>query len=218
MWVSGKSLICRGQEGGRCGKEQHARARPPDSGARGGARGGGPVCAQMHDRKKGCGRGRASARSLAGRAYHVMASVAAPLTFSPAEKRMSSRAAASAVAGSSRASDNGTAMAAREAPRLATTALRLPTTPPPDALARVPGRAGARAVRALYATPGAHPPPSCLSASPRARAPPSLPRARAAPAPITAAPGAWGTAPFSRVRFALRSRKSNNQKYRDPKK
>lgn len=124
----------------------------------------------MHDRKKGCGRGRVSARSLAGRAYHVMASVAAPLTFSPAEKRMSSRAAASAVAGSSRASDNGTAMAAREAPRLPTTALRLPTNPPPDALARVPGRAGARAVRALYATSGAHPP---------ARAPAPLPPAGA---------------------------------------
>lgn len=190
MWVSGKALIWRGQEGGRCGKEQHARARPPDSGARGGARGGGPVCAQMHDRKKGCGRGRVPARSLAGRAYHVMASVAAPLTFSPAEKRMSSRAAASAVAGSSRASDNGTAMAAREAPRLPTTALRLPTTPPPDALARVPGRAGARAVRALYATPGAHPP---------ARAPAPLPPAGARRArPHHGSAGRSGNPPRSR--------------------
>ena len=216
MWVSGKALIWRGQEGGRCGKEQHARARPPDSGARSGARGGGPACAQMHDRKKGCGRGRAPARSLAGRAYHVMASVAAPLTFSPAEKRMSSRAAASAVAGSSRASDNGTAMAAREAPRLPTTALRLPTTPPPDALARVPGRAGARAVRALYATPGAHPPPSCLSASPRARPPPSLPRARAAPAPITAAPGARGTRPVLAGAFCTAFPKKQQPKIHRP--
>ena len=162
----------------------------------------------MHDRKKGCGRGRASARSLAGRAYHVMASVAAPLTFSPAEKRMSSRAAASAVAGSSRASDNGTAMAAREAPRLPTTALRLPTTPPPHALARVPGRAGARAVRALYATPGAHPPA-------RARPPPSRWRAPRPP-PSRQRQALGEPAPFSRVRFALRSQKSNNQNYIDP--
>lgn len=208
MWVSGKALIWRGQEGGRCGKEQHARARPPDSGARGGARGGGPVCAQMHDRKKGCGRGRVPARSLAGRAYHVMASVAAPLTFSPAEKRMSNRAAASAVAGSSRASDNGTAMAACEAPHLPTTALRLPTTPLPDALARVPGRAGARAGRALYATSGAHPP---------ARAPAPLPPAGARRArPHHGSAGARGTRPFSRGAFCTAFPKKQQPKIQRP--